>query len=173
MDESLSLSKEAPVTTVRQLLSRKKNQDVCTIRPEATVLDAIVMFAEQNLGALIVTEGDQLVGVVSERDYARKVILKGRSSQSTKVREIMSDDVIFARPDTTIEECMALMITRYIRHLPVMDEDSRLIGVVSIGDIVKGALGEKEYVIDQLLTYITDSPLTMQQHPRVKGHAVN
>src|SRR4051812_15387084 len=101
--------------TVDQILAHKKTQDVCTIDPEATVFTAIKVLSDQNLGALIVIEHGKLVGVVTERDYARKVILMGRSSKTALVREIMSEKVIFVTPQTTIEECMALMINKYIR----------------------------------------------------------
>jgi CBS domain-containing protein len=151
--------------TAGQLLGQKKTQDVCTIGPDAMVYDAIKMLADHNLGALIVTEHDRLVGVFTERDYARKIILRGRSSRTTRVRDIMSDHVIYVTPDTTLDTCMALMINKYIRHLPVLEGD-RLIGIVSMGDAVKACLGEREFVIDQLVHYITGSPLVQS----VSGH---
>lgn len=147
--------------TVRQILESKPTQEVCTIGPDASVFDAIQVFAEHNLGALIVLDKGALCGVVTERDYARKIVLKGRSSKNTQVNEIMSDKVIFVEPSATIQECMVLMLSRYIRHLPVLD-DGFLAGIVSIGDVVRASLDEKEFLIDELVRYITDSPLTVQ-----------
>lgn len=151
--------------TVREILSHKRTQDVCTISPESTVFDAIKVFAEQNLGALIVTENRELVGLITERDYARSVILEGRSSKTTRVRDVMLAKVIYVTPDTTIEQCMAIMLGKYIRHLPVL-EDGQLVGIVSMGDVVRAVLGEKEFQIDELVRYITDSPLTTQSQRR-------
>ena len=149
------------MVTVGQILRGKSTQEVCTISPESTVLDAVTMFAKYNLGALIVTEFELLRGVITERDYARKIILLGRSSATTKVGEVMSTHVLFVTPETTMEECMAIMISKFIRHLPVLDEH-RVIGVISIGDVVKSCLEEREFVIDELTRYITDSPVVMQ-----------
>ncbi len=152
--------------TVNELLAAKSSHEVCTIGPDATVFDAICVFADRNLGALIVTENERLVGLVTERDYARKIILKGRSSKDTRVRDIMSTKVLFVAPDTGVEECMALMTELYIRHLPVIEGD-RLVGIVSIGDVVKAALGERTFLVNELVRYITDSPMTMQAQRRV------
>lgn len=139
--------------TVRQLLEAK-GYDVWSIAPDAPVYDALKLMADKNVGALIVLDGEKLVGVISERDYARKVILKGKSARDTPVREIMTREVICVSPKRTVEECMALMTDKRIRHLPVLEED-RLIGVVSIGDVVKSVISEQEFIIEQLENYIT------------------
>ncbi len=139
--------------TVAQLL-RAKGHEVLSVSPETTVFAALELMAEKNVGALIVLEGDRVVGIFSERDYARKVILKGKSSRETPVREIMSPRVLYVRPEQTIEECMALMTNKRVRHLPVLEED-RLVGVISIGDVVKAIISEQEFVIEQLQNYIT------------------
>lgn len=146
--------------TVGQILAHKATQDLCTISPEATVYDAVALMARQNLGSLLVTADARLTGLVTERDYARKIVLMGRASRTTRVHEIMSSHVIYVTPDETIEQCMALMTSKFIRHLPVLDGD-RLIGVVSQGDVVKALLGEKDFIIDELVRYITDSPMVM------------
>lgn len=148
--------------TVAKLLESKTTLDVCTISPDATVFDAIKVFAEQNLGALIVTENGLLKGLITERDYARKVILKGRSSRDTKVRDIMTSKIIYVDPTYTIDQCMSIMLHKYIRHLPVVEGD-RLVGIVSMGDVVKAVLGEREETIEKLVEYITDSPMTNQK----------
>ena len=139
--------------TVMQLL-RAKGHEVLSVSPEAPVFEALRAMADKNVGALLVVEAERLVGVFSERDYARKVILKGRSSKETPVREIMSSHVLYVRPQQTIEECMALMTDKRVRHLPVLDEE-KLIGVISIGDVVKAVIAEQEFVIEQLQNYIT------------------
>lgn len=151
--------------TAGQLLAHKTSQDVCTISPDAWVFDAIKILADHNLGALIVTDRDRLVGVFTERDYARKIILKGRSSRTTKVRDIMSDRVIYVTLETPLEECMALMLNKYIRHLPVLAGD-RLAGIVSMGDAIKACLGERQFMIDQLVHYITGSAVV----PHTEAH---
>ena len=116
--------------------------------------DAIEMMADRGVGALMVLDGGDLVGVISERDYARKVILRGRSSKDTMVKEIMTARVVYARPDQTVEDCMGLMTEKRIRHLPVVD-GKELLGVVSIGDLVKSMLAEQQFVIEQLEQYIS------------------
>ena len=138
--------------TVRQLL-QNKSRGPCTIGPDAQVLDALKLMAEKNIGALLVVENDKLVGIVSERDYARKVILHGKSSHDTPVKEIMTEGVICVQPDNTVEECMALMTDNRIRHLPVM-ENAKLLGVLSIGDLVKETISEQQFMIKQLESYI-------------------
>jgi CBS domain-containing protein len=126
---------------------------VWAIPPDASVYEAIKLMAEKQVGALLVIDGQRLVGIVSERDYARKVILQGKSSWDTPVSEIMTDKVFYVRPDQTVEDCMALMTAQRIRHLPVLD-DERVIGVVSIGDLVKAVISEQEVRIQQLEQYI-------------------
>ena len=141
------------MNTVTQLL-RAKGHEVLSVSPETAVFDALMVMAEKNVGALLVVEGERLVGVFSERDYARKVILKGKSSKEISVREIMSSHVLYVRPQHTIEECMALMTDKRVRHLPVLEEE-RLVGVISIGDVVKAIIAEQEFMIEQLQNYIT------------------
>jgi CBS domain-containing protein len=143
------------MATVAQLV-QDKGRSVWTIAPDATVYDALSLMAEKNVGALVVVEGARVIGILSERDYARKVILKGRFSKETRVREIMSNRVYFVRPTQTVEECMALMTAEHVRHLPVL-EDDQLAGVVSIGDVVKATISEKEFLIVQLQNYIMGS----------------
>jgi CBS domain-containing protein len=139
--------------TVRDVLRRKGNQ-VFVICPDATTYDALVLMAEHNVGALLVLdEQSRLSGIVSERDYARKVALYGRSSRTTLVREIMTEAVHRVRPEQTVEDCMALMTEHRVRHLPVLD-GGELIGVISIGDVVKAIITEQEFVIEQLQSYI-------------------
>lgn len=139
--------------TVKQIL-RDKGSSVLSIEPDATVFDALTLMAEKNVGALLVLEERRLIGILSERDYARKVILKGKSPLKTPVREIMTERVMFVRPEQTVEECMALMTEKHVRHLPVLVGD-QLVGVVSIGDLVKASLDEKDFMIKQLENYIT------------------
>ncbi len=140
--------------TVNELL-RTKGGNVWSIGPDATVYEALAVMAEKDVGALLVLDNaGQLVGVLSERDYARKIVLKGKTSRETLVREIMTEKVLGVRPDQTIEECMALMTNKRIRHLPVLEE-GRLAGVISIGDVVKAIISEQEFVIEQLENYIT------------------
>jgi CBS domain-containing protein len=131
-----------------------KGRDIWALPPDATVYEAIEEMAEKGVGALLVMQDHQLVGIVSERDYARKVILKGKASRETEVREIMSFPVICVSPDLTVEQTMALMTDRRVRHLPVVVEKT-VIGVISIGDVVRGIIEEKEFYIQQLTTYIT------------------
>ncbi len=138
--------------TIKQLLD-KKGRQVHTIGPDESVFEAIRRMAELGIGALVVTEGEKPVGIVTERDYARKVILKGRSSKETPVRAIMSEKLIYIRPEQTIEEAMAIMTEKKIRHLPVMEE-GRLAGIISIGDVVKAIIENQQFVIDQLTNYI-------------------
>lgn len=140
------------MTTVQQLLQNKGSQ-VWTIGPEASIYEALELMAEKNIGALVVVDGDNLVGIMSERDYARKVALVGRTAQTTTVRDIMTDQVYYVRPEQTIDECMGLMTGKRIRHLPVLDDD-KLAGVISIGDVVKAVISKQEFLIEQLENYI-------------------
>lgn len=144
------------MATVRQLLLHKQ-VDLLTITPDATVYRALELMAEHNIGALPVVEGGKLLGIVSERDYARNVILKGKASRDTRVREIMVSSPITVEPSTAIEQCMALMTDKRIRHLPVL-EDGKLINVISIGDVVKHIISQQASMIDQLQSYITGQP---------------
>ncbi len=141
--------------TVREILHKKGN-NVYSISPNQKIFEALQVMAEKEVGALLVMEGESLVGIISERDYARKVALEGKSSKETLVREIMSSNVIYVEIDATTDECMALMINKKIRHLPVFDK-GKLAGVISIGDVVNAIIDEKEFEIDQLVRYITDS----------------
>ena len=135
-------------------LLKHKGRDVWSLTPDATVYDAIDQMAQKGCGALLVMDGDRLVGIVSERDYARKVILKGKASRETLVREIMSYPVVCAPPELTVEETMAIMTEKRVRHLPVVVDD-RVVGVISIGDVVRGIIEDKEFHIQQLTNYIT------------------
>jgi len=143
------------MTTVRDIMKDKGTQ-VWTIGPDDSVFDALSIMAEKEIGALVVVEGDRAVGILSERDYARKVILKGKSSRETPVRKIMTSKVCYVAPERTVDECMALMTDKTIRHLPVMENDG-LVGLVSIGDVVKSMISEREFIIEQLEAYITGS----------------
>ena len=138
--------------TVRRLLDEKGNS-IFSLTPDDTVYAAIEQMAERGVGALLVMDGPKLVGIVSERDYARRVILKGRNSRETRVREIMTSEVLCIAPDRNVEECMALMTERRVRHLPVV-EDGTLIGVISIGDVVRAAIDDRDFHIRQLESYI-------------------
>lgn len=138
--------------TVRQLLESKGSQ-VISVTPDTPVFQALKVMAEKGIGAVLVLQSGRLVGIMSERDYARKVILQGKSSHDTPVRDIMTDRVVYARPEQTVPQCMALMTDKRIRHLPVMEED-RLLGVLSIGDLVKETICEQEFLIRQLENYI-------------------
>ena len=135
-------------------LLNHKGQDIWSLAPDATVYEAIDQMAQKRCGALLVMEGKQLLGIISERDYARKVILKGKSSRETEVREIMSYPVICIPPELTVEQTMAVMTEKHVRHLPVV-VDETVVGVVSIGDVVRGIIDEKEFYIQQLTSYIT------------------
>jgi CBS domain-containing protein len=139
--------------TVRQIL-QYKGQQVWSISPSASVFEALQLMAARDIGALVVVEADRLVGIFSERDYARKVILHGKTSRETRVGEVMTARVTVVRPEQTTEECMALMTEKHIRHLPVM-EGERLIGLISIGDVVKAVISNQEFIINQLENYIS------------------
>ena len=140
------------MTTLKMLL-KDKGHDVWSVHPDDTVLDAIKMLAKKDIGALIVIEDDKPVGIFTERDYARRVYLKGKSSLETPVRDVMVSPIITAKLDQTIEECMAVMTAKRFRHLPVMDA-GELVGMVSIGDLVKSVIAEQQFTIDQLENYL-------------------
>jgi len=144
--------------TIRQILSKKGNQ-VFSVAPETTVYDTLKLMADKNIGAVLVLDEGKLVGIMSERDYARKVILHGKFSKEIPVKEIMSTNVIYIDPDQTIKNTKAVMIQKRIRHLPVM-EDDKLVGIISIGDVVNAVLEENIFMIDQLYTYIKGVPET-------------
>ncbi|HEY2974798.1 MAG TPA: CBS domain-containing protein [Pyrinomonadaceae bacterium] len=139
--------------TVADIL-QTKGSEVWTIPPETIVFDALKRMADKNVGALVVIDGAKVAGILSERDYARKVILHGKSSRELKAREIMSPNVYFVGPKENIEECMALFTNKHVRHLPVL-QDEQLIGIISIGDVVKAVIAEQEYTIKHLENYIT------------------
>ena len=140
------------MTTLKMLL-KDKGHDVWSVHPDDTVLDAIKMLAEKDIGALIVIKDDKPVGIFTERDYARNVYLKGKSSLDTAVRDVMVGPVICVKLDQTVDECMALMTAKRFRHLPVMDGDE-LVGMVSIGDLVKSVIAEQQFTIEQMEQYI-------------------
>ena len=142
--------------TVRDILRQKGNQ-IWWVSPASTVFDALELMAEKNLGALLVLDGEKIAGIFSERDYARKIILKGKASKETSVEEIMTSEVTTVRPGQFVEECMALMTDNRIRHLPVL-EGEKLVGLISIGDVVKAIISEKDFTIKQLENYITGGP---------------
>lgn len=138
--------------TIKDLLGNK-GQEIWSVGPAATVYEAIELMADKGVGALMVMDDERPVGIISERDYARKVILVGRSSKDTLVREIMTSRLIHTSPDRGVEECMTLMTTNKIRHLPVMEVD-QLVGIVSIGDLVKATISDQQSTIEQLERYI-------------------
>jgi CBS domain-containing protein len=140
------------MTTIRQLLDKKGN-NVWSTSLESSVYDALLLLAEKNIGALVVIDEGRLAGIVSERDYARKVVLHGKASMKTPVREIMTEEVVTVRPENSIEEAMALMTKKKIRHLPVTKENE-IVGVISIGDLVESIIAEQEIMINQLESYI-------------------
>ena len=140
--------------TLRQLIAGK-HKPIATVDPDSTVLHALEIMAENDVGALLVLDGERLAGVFSERDYARKVILQGKSSKELKVREIMTDKVFYVTPETSIEQCMAIMTDKHIRHLPILENGEKVLGVISIGDVVKETISQQQFIINQLETYIT------------------
>ncbi len=145
-----------PVGSIREILNHKGSA-VWTIAPDATVFDAIQLMAETNIGALLVTQEGKLVGIFSERDYTRKVALKGRASKETRVREVLSGHVIHVTPNHTVDECLRLMTEHRVRHLPVLDGE-KIAGVISIGDLVNWVISAQSSTIHQLQTYITGYP---------------
>jgi CBS domain-containing protein len=142
--------------TVDEILN-SKSKDIFTISPNETVFNALKIMADKDIGSLLVSDGEKLVGIMSERDYARKVILFGKSSKELSVQEIMSAKVIYVSPDQNVEECMVLMTNKKVRHLPVLEND-KLVGIISIGDVVKAVIEEKEFMIDHLVHYIKGTP---------------
>ena len=142
------------MTTVQRLLQHK-GHTVWSIPPDASVFEAVQLMADKRVGALMVVDRNELVGVISERDYAREIVLKDRVSRVTPVSAIMTQRVLYVRPQQTLEECMALMTEKHLRHLPVLDS-GRLVGVVSMRDVVKDLIAEKEFLIEQMENYITD-----------------
>lgn len=138
--------------TVKDILD-SKGHEIWAVRPDDTVFDAVKQMADREVGSLLVMDGDKLVGIVTERDYARKIILEGKSSKNSLVNEVMTRKVLCATPERTVDECMALMTDKRSRHLPVVDH-KRVVGVVSIGDLVKATINEQKVLIDQLQHYI-------------------
>lgn len=149
---TIHFQKEEAMKLVRHILNSKGNE-IWHITSEDSVLDAIKLMAEKKIGALLVMDNDNLSGIISERDYARKVILQGKSSRETPVKEIMSAEVVITNPAETVEKCMSLMTDNRIRHLPVV-ENGKVIGVLSIGDLVKAIIAEQQFQIEQLESYI-------------------
>ena len=139
--------------TIRDIL-KKKGHEVWSITPESTVYRAIEVMADKHVGALVVIDGDKVVGIISERDYARKVILSGRSSKETRVEEIMASPVIFVEPNHAVDECMRIMTNNHIRHLPVIQQE-KVIGIVSIGDLVNWIISAQDHTIRLLENYVT------------------
>jgi CBS domain-containing protein len=140
---------------VRDIL-QVKGKAIYAVSPDRTVYDALQVMVEKNLGALLVTEDDQLAGIFTERDYARKLILRGKASKDTSIREVMTEHPITVTPNDSVDQCMNLMVDNYVRHLPVV-ENEQLIGLVSIGDVIKHIINEQKFIIDSLEHYINDS----------------
>ncbi len=140
--------------TVQQLLDNKKYKEVISIAPHRPVFDALVVLAEYRIGALVILEGDKLVGIFSERDYAREIVLKGKSSKTTPISEVMSTNVTTVKPSDNVEQAMNIMSDKRIRHLPVLD-GSKVVGMLSIGDLVKETIDYQQRLIKQLESYIT------------------
>ena len=139
--------------TVKDMLKSKKSE-LWFVAPTATVFDALKIMGEKEVGALMVMDAGKVVGIISERDYARKVILKGKASKDTLVKEIMTSNMFSVKPENTVEECMVLITGKHIRHLPVFDKD-KFVGIVSVGDVVKSLISEQEKLIEQLSDYIS------------------
>ncbi len=152
--------------TVREILA-SKGYDIYSVSPDDTIFNALKLMAGKKIGAVLVIENGEIVGIMSERDYASKVALEGKSSRDAMVREIMSEKVIYVDSDRLVEECMALMIEKRIRHLPVF-ENEKLTGIISIGDVVKAVIDEKEFVISQLVQYIKSTPEILEDSGRAE-----
>lgn len=140
--------------TLKQMLA-EKHRPLAVVAPGDSVFHALSVMSENDVGALLVLDGEQLVGIFSERDYARKIILHGKSSKETQVREIMSDKVAYVTPSATVDECMALMTEKHFRHLPILNDDTSVAGIVSIGDLVKETISSQRFLISQLERYIS------------------
>lgn len=140
------------MTIIKHVLD-KKGRGIHAIQPDASVFDALKMMAENDIGSLVVLDGDTLVGLITERNYAREIILKGRTSAKTQVRDIMTTKISCVRPDQSVDECMALMTVRTVRHLPVL-EDGKLVGIVSIGDMVNSIIHDQQFLIEELEHFI-------------------
>ncbi|WP_278534650.1 CBS domain-containing protein, partial [Delftia acidovorans] len=143
------------MTAVADILKSKASGAVYSIAPTDSVLDALRLMADKGIGALLVMEGSEIAGIVTERDYARKIALLGRTSGATLVRDVMTRDVLFVGPTQTTQECMAVMTENRLRHLPVVDEGGKLLGLISIGDLVKDIISEQKFIIEQLEHYIS------------------
>lgn len=141
------------MTAVADILKSKATSAVYSIAPTDSVLDALRLMADKGIGALLVMEGSEIAGIVTERDYARKIALLGRTSGATLVRDVMTRDVLFVGPTQTTQECMAVMTENRLRHLPVVDEGGKLLGLISIGDLVKDIISEQKFIIEQLEHY--------------------
>lgn len=146
------------MTIVAKILQAKPHALVHSIGPTASVFDALRLMADKDIGALLVIDAGKIVGIVTERDYARKIALLGRTSAATLVRDMMTRPVICVRPNQSGEQCMQLMTENRLRHLPVLDDEGRLVGMISIGDLVKDIISEQQFIIEQLEQYITGSP---------------
>jgi IMP dehydrogenase len=146
------------MTTALEILKSKPSLEIISVQPHTTVYEAIKLMCQKNIGAVLVMEGDAVVGIFSERDYARKIVLQERASKSTAVNLVMTTNVMFVSPKQTAEECMAVMTQNRLRHLPVM-EDSKLHGMISIGDLVKHIISDQQFLIEQLEHYITGHPV--------------
>ena len=143
-------------STVKEVLRGKRSPQLFTINKDELVYDAIALMARHNVGSLLVVEDERIIGIISERDYARKVVLSGRTSKTTRVREIMEPNVLYVSPDDSIEGCLSLMTEKRIRHLPVI-ENGRLIGMITMGDIVKNIISDQEFLINELVGYVAGS----------------
>lgn len=133
---------------------KAKGHDVFSIGPDASVFDALTLMADKNIGAVLVVDGERTLGIFTERDYSRQVVLKGRASRETPVRDVMTARVVYVTPDQSMDDCMAIMTSKRCRHLPVV-EAGQLVGVLSVGDVVKAVISDKQFLIEQLENYIT------------------